>query len=183
MLRVHATLLACVAIAALIGCEAAGAVTYPAGFTEEKLATGLNFPTAVARTPDGRLLIVEKWGVLKVVAPGSTTPVRILNFEARVNGAGDRGALGLAVDANYSTNNYVYLLYSAEVSPLTPDQDGRMVSQLLRIKVSSSNVVSDQTVILGSYTSGPCPAPANTVDCIPSDSNSHSIGSVRAAPD
>ncbi len=38
------------------------------------------------------------------------------------------------------------------------------------------------TTILGSY-SGACPAPSNTVDCIPSEEDSHSIGTVRSAPD
>ena len=39
-----------------------------------------------------------------------------------------------------------------------------------------------RTTILGSH-DGPCPAPSNTVDCIPSEGFSHSIGSVRSAPD
>ncbi|HYI36343.1 MAG TPA: PKD domain-containing protein [Thermoleophilaceae bacterium] len=38
-------------------------------------------------------------------------------------------------------------------------------------------------MLLGSYTSGICPTAANTVDCIPSDYDSHSIGTVRSAPD
>ncbi len=38
-------------------------------------------------------------------------------------------------------------------------------------------------MLLGSYTLGPCPAASNTVDCIPSDGASHSIGTVRSAPD
>ena len=37
--------------------------------------------------------------------------------------------------------------------------------------------------MLGTVARLPCPAPADTVDCIPADGYSHSIGTVRADPD
>ena len=37
--------------------------------------------------------------------------------------------------------------------------------------------------ITAPHNTPPCPAPSNTVDCIPADSDSHSIGTVRSAPD
>jgi PKD repeat protein len=58
-----------------------------------------------------------------------------------------------------------------------------MVSQLLRVVLNPDNTIGDQKVILGSYTGGACPQPSNSLDCIPSDSTSHSIGTVRSAPD
>ena len=65
---------------------------------------------------------------------------------------------------------------------MTADENGQMVSRLQKMTVSPQNEVSGRMTILGSH-DGPCPAPSNTVDCIPSEGFSHSIGTVRSAPD
>jgi glucose/arabinose dehydrogenase len=171
-------------MAALLLCAgSAQAQSYPAGFEEQVLVSGLTQPMAVDWTPDGRTLVLEKPGVLKVAMPGSQAATTVFDFRSRVNENHDRGALGLAVDADFATNRFVYLLYTYDVNPLSPDSGGEMVSQLLRVTLSPTNRVADETVLLGSYTSGKCPTAANNVDCIPSDYDSHSIGTVRSAPD
>ena len=174
---------ATMAVALLLAAPARAATTLPTGFSEQTLVSGLSQPMAVAWTPDGRMLIAEKSGRLKVAAAGASTASTVLDISARVNSNHDRGMLGVAVDSQFATNQFVYLLYTYDVNPLSPDSGGAMVSQLLRLKLSPTNVVSEQTVLLGSYTSGPCPTAANAVDCIPSDYDSHSIGTVRAAAD
>jgi glucose/arabinose dehydrogenase len=162
---------------------AAHAASYLPGFEERTVVGGLTEPTAMAWAPDGRLFVIEKPGRLKVVEPGDTSATTILDISSRVNGLHDRGLLGLAVDSAFDGNGYVYLLYTYDVSQLTADSDAPMVSRLERYTVSPSNVVGSPTVLLGSYAEGACPAPSNTVDCIPSDNLSHSIGTVRSAPD
>lgn len=156
-------------------------------FDEDILVTGLTIPTAVAWTPDGRTLIAEKAGVLKVVPAGASTGTQVLDLQTRVFDNGDRGLLGVAVDPNFATNGYAYLLYTRDLNELMQDASGPAASQLMRIKLNASNQVVEQTVILGTYTeTNPtevCPAPANDIDCIPSESYTHSIGTVRAAPD
>ncbi len=144
---------------------------------------GLTRPTNVAWTPDGRTFVVEKDGLLKVVAPGGSTASLVLDLDTRVNSAHDRGLLGLAVDSQFGQHPYLYLLYTYELNPMTPDSTSPMVSQLLRVGINSASQVTEQTVLMGTYTSGVCPAPANTLDCLPSDGLSHSIGTVRSAPD
>src|SRR4051794_28647258 len=155
----------------------------PPGFEQETLATGLTQPVEVAWVPDGRMLVLEKPGHLKVVPPGSTTAQSVYDFADRVNEYSDRGALGLAVDSDFAHHPYVYIAYTYDVNPMSPDSDGPMVSQVMRLTLAADNTVSNPTVLAGSYTSGPCPAPANDLDCIPSDYLSHSIGTVRSAPD
>jgi len=137
----------------------------------------------MAWAPDGRLFVIEKPGRLKVVAPGGTGATTILDISGRVNEFHDRGLLGLAVDSAFASNGYIYLLYTYDVSPLTADLDAPTVSRLERYTVSPSNGVGSPRVLLGSYTEGACPAPSNGVDCIPADGISHSIGTVRSAPD
>ena len=161
----------------------AGAATYPSGFEERTVAGGLTGPVGVAWTPDGRMLVIEKAGRLKVVTPGSSTATTILDISARVNSYWDRGLLGIAVDSSFLSNRYVYLLYTHDLNPLTPDGSSAAISRLSRFELSPSNAVTGETVLLGAYAGGACPAPSNTVDCIPSEGASHSIGSVRSAPD
>ena len=130
---------------------------------------GLTRPTNVAWAPDGRMFVVEKDGLLKVVAPGGSAASLVLDINTRVNSAHDRGLLGLAVDSQFAQHPYLYLLYTYELNQMTPDSTSPMVSQLLRVRIDSANQVTEQTVLLGTYTSDVCPAPADTLDCIPSE--------------
>ena len=159
------------------------AATYPTGFEERTVVGGLSDPMSMAWAPDGRMFIIEKPGRLKVVPPGGSIATTILDISSRVNHANDRGLLGLAVDSNFASNGYLYLSYTYDVTPLTPDSDGAMVSRVGRFTIGANNSVSPETVVLGTHVSGPCPAPSNAVDCIPSDGLSHSIGTVISAPD
>ncbi len=82
----------------------------------------------------------------------------------------------------FATNRYVYLLYTRELEPLQPDGSGVMASRLSRHVMAANGDLGAGTTILGSY-SGACPAPSDSVDCLPSEEDSHSIGTVRSAPD
>src|SRR5215211_4573744 len=163
----------------------AGATTLPAGFGETTLASGLNAPTAVDWAPDGRMFIAEKRGVVRVRTPGGDL-LTLLDIRDEVNNVSDRGLLGLAVDTDFETNGYLYLLYAYELNPLSPDSTGPMVSRLTRVKVKPDNTLENpgdpETVILGTESDEPCPSPDNTVDCIPADFYWHVIGTVRSDP-
>ena len=175
-----------IAVAALIGAPEAGAVSYPGGFEEQAIATGLSRPTTMAWAPDGRMFVAEKDGVLKVVPPGRTTATVVKDYSTRVNHYSDRGLLGLAIDSAFASNGYLYLLYTYDLNAIgTQDSSSPMVSQLMRVQVDADNQVADEEVILGTDISGPCPTPSSfdAPDCIPADGTSHSIGTVRSAPD
>src|SRR5215213_514934 len=163
--------------------EATAAPTYPASFEERTAIGGLWMPVGVAWTPDGRALITEKPGRLKVAAAGATTATTILDIGNRVNNNSDRGMLGVTVDSGFATNHYIYLLYTYDLNQLSPDSTAPMVSRLERYVLNNDNTLSAPTVILGSYVSGSCPTPSNTLDRIPSEGLSHSIGTVISAPD
>ena len=47
-----------------------GETVLPAGFRQEVVASGLNLPTSFAELPDGRFLIAEKDGLVRVVDEG-----------------------------------------------------------------------------------------------------------------
>lgn len=157
----------------------------PPGFSKVTVATGLWDATGFAYTPDGRVIIIEKRGRVAVAHPGVSQATKTLvDLTGHVAVDGDRGLLGVAVDPQFETNGFVYLLYtyddgSALHAPKT--------SRLVRIEVSPDDTVANpmdpETVLLGSIGMAPCPQPDNAVDCIPSNSDSHSIGTVRAAAD
>ena len=159
--RSLSTLCACAAL--LLGAAVpAGAATLPPGFTEQTMVSGLTRPMDVAWAPDGRMFVIQKDGLLLVVPPGSTRAVRVQDFSPIVNGQNDRGLLGLAVDADFAANRYVYLLFTYDIDPPGPgerESSGGMVSQLLRLRVGPLNQVMEQTAILGTDVDGPCPAP------------------------
>jgi glucose/arabinose dehydrogenase len=102
---------AVLAAAVLTNAPPAHAAMPPPGFTQSVVASGLTMPTAMAFTPDGRLLVAQQTGALRVVKAGAllTTPFVTLP----VNSDGERGLLGVAVDPAFTTNHFVYLYYTA----------------------------------------------------------------------
>jgi glucose/arabinose dehydrogenase len=83
--------------------------TFPQGFSQAKVGT-VYYPTAMAKTPDGRIFICEKGGRVKVFKNGailSTPFVQVSVVEQNEQGLG-----GIAIDPQFSTNGYVYLYYT-----------------------------------------------------------------------
>jgi glucose/arabinose dehydrogenase len=160
----------------------AAAAQYPPGYSERTLADGLSQPTAVAWTPDGRMLVAEKGGTLRVFRPGSPSRTAA-DLRTQVNSFSHRGLVGLAVDSDFESNRFVYLLYTYELKPLTPDGRDPMVSRLGRFVLGDDDQLGAETVLLGTDSSAPCGAPANDHDCLPADDSSHGVGTVRSAPD
>jgi PKD repeat protein len=170
----------------------AAASTLPAGFEDQPLASGFWFPTGEAWAPNGRMYVIQKDGEVFTVAPGSTIHQPLINIATQVNFYGDRGLLGVAVDSDFANPNvdhhYLYLLYTHRRAGMTSQSGEPANSQLLRVRLNAAgDQVLGQQVILGTDSEGlqtdSCPTPSNGLDCMPSDSDTHSIGTVRSAPD
>src|SRR3954468_22369259 len=87
-------------------------LTVPAGFTETRVATGLAQPVQMEFAPDGRLFITEKTGNVRVMtAAGQLLPTPFMHLT--VDAQGERGALGITFDPNFTTNHYLYVYYTA----------------------------------------------------------------------
>jgi len=86
-------------------------------FQNEILATGFNLPTAMKFLPDGRMLVAELAGTIKVVPAPYTqpdpTPFLQLTNVAPIGTEVDYGILDLALDPNFSANHYYYVFYTA----------------------------------------------------------------------
>ena len=93
--------------------EARADATLPAGFQETVVFSGLHYPTAVQFSPDGRVFVAEKSGLIKVFDNLSDqTPTVFADLRTNVYNHWDRGLLGLALHPNFPTTPYVYVLYT-----------------------------------------------------------------------
>ena len=107
--RGTALLLAAVTVAALV--YPAMAATLKPGFTETIIASGLASPTAMAFAPDGRLFVCQQTGQLRVIENNQLLPTPFVSLT--VNSTGERGLLGVAFDPNFTSNQFVYVYYTA----------------------------------------------------------------------
>ncbi len=93
--------------------SSASASTLPSGFVETTVFSGLTNPTVVRFASDGRVFVAEKSGIIKVFDNLSdTTPTVFADLRTNVYNFWDRGLLGLALDPNFPTTPYIYVLYA-----------------------------------------------------------------------
>jgi glucose/arabinose dehydrogenase len=79
--------------------------------TAETVASELEYPWALAFLPDGRILVTERPGRLRIVAPSGRVS-EPLGGVPKVQAAGQGGLLDVAVDPKFSENRLVYLSYA-----------------------------------------------------------------------
>src|SRR5215510_7787559 len=81
------------------------AATLPTGFQEVTVFSGLTNPTNVRFSPDGRVFVAEKSGLIKVFDNlNDTTPTVFADLRTNTHNYWDRGMLGMALDPNFPTN-------------------------------------------------------------------------------
>lgn len=96
---------------------AAGIV--PDGFRDERVAGGadqpaqhrMSAPTAMAFLPDGRILVTEKGGKLKLIKNNIVSAAVVLDLTGVVVTTGDSGLIGVAVDNDFARTGYIYVTY------------------------------------------------------------------------
>lgn len=75
------------------------------------VASGLDHPWAVAFLPDGRMLVTERPGRLRIVGRGGQLGEPIAGVPA-VHADGQGGLLDVALDPRFSDNRHIYLSYA-----------------------------------------------------------------------
>src|SRR5262245_15001518 len=160
----------------------AGAQSLPTNFIEDIVASNLEFPIGFTELPDGRILIAQKSGVVRLIKNGVLQPAPFIDITPRVNDYWDRGLLGIRADPSFATNGFVYLYYVFENDPV--DYSGPKTARLTRVTaVGDTASVSSEVVILGSQSGPSCGGFPAGADCIPADSPSHNGGTIRFASD
>jgi glucose/arabinose dehydrogenase len=84
-------------------------------FQNEILATGFDLPTSIEFLPDGRMLVVELQGKIKVLPPPYTTPDPTPFLQlTNVGSAGvQQGLFDIVLDPDFASNHYYYVFYTA----------------------------------------------------------------------
>ncbi len=79
--------------------------------TVTEVATSLRYPWAIAFLPDGRMLVTEKPGTMRIVTTAGKVSPPVAGVPA-VNFDGQSGLLGLALSPGFATDAHVYWTYS-----------------------------------------------------------------------
>src|SRR5687767_6315826 len=80
-------------------------------FSVDTIATGLENPWGIAFLPDGRILVTELNGDIRIIKDGKLLEEKISNVPAVVaNGQG--GLLDIKLHPDYANNGWIYLTYS-----------------------------------------------------------------------
>ena len=96
-------------------------------FTADVVATAVRAPAQLAWLPDGRLLLAEADGRVRVVRPGEDEE-RLPALDAGFLSSQQLGALGIASHPDFAQNRFVY------VSLLESDRTGDTRLRLLRLR-------------------------------------------------
>lgn len=111
---------------------------------------------------DSRLFVVEKGGLVRMVAGGAVQGTAFLDLSDRVATDGERGLLGMAFDPNYASNGRFYVNY---------------------IDKSSLNTVVARYTVAAPGGNVANPASAQTIVSIPQpDFNNHKAGWIAFRP-
>ena len=106
---------------------------------ESKVVTdALKNPWGMVQLPDGRLLITQKTGTMKIVTPTSAVSDDITGFPA-VNSSGQGGLLDVALDPQFSSNRMIYWTFSEASSEgnLTAVAKGKLSGDEKRVENAS----------------------------------------------
>jgi len=154
-LRAERRIVFAVVAGLLVGCLAlmflradpAPAVT-PANFTDT-LITKIGSPTALAFTPDGRMLVTTAPGTLRVYKDGALLPNPALDISGKVCTNGGRGLVGVAVDPNFATNHYIYLYYTFKKYGVCEQNTPNVpVNRVERYVLSDSNTATPDKILV-----------------------------------
>ena len=80
-------------------------------FDVATVAKGLDTPWGLAFLPDGRMLVTERPGRLRIVSANGTLSPAVAGLPA-VDARGQGGLLGVAVDPGFATNGLIYWSYA-----------------------------------------------------------------------
>ncbi|WP_157610164.1 PQQ-dependent sugar dehydrogenase [Spirillospora albida] len=125
-----ALLLTAALVAVLGPGRTARAAALPANFQMETVFSGLNMPTNVEFSPDGRVFVAEKSGIVKVFDSLSDTSATVYaDLRPQVFNGWDRGLLGMALHPDFPADPRVYVLYTYNGQmgggyPRWPSSDG-----------------------------------------------------------
>jgi glucose/arabinose dehydrogenase len=87
--------------------------TLPSGFSIQQVGASNNL-VSMSFAPDGRILLAEQTGKVKLVKNGIIQPGDLITLDS-IYSQKEKGLLGIAFDPNFVNNGYVYFYYTINV--------------------------------------------------------------------
>jgi len=109
-------------------------------YVSEVVTSALASPWGITALPDGRLLITEKAGTMRIVSSTGTLSNAITGLPS-VNSGGQGGLLGLCVDPQFTSNRMVYWVFSENVS-------GGNITSVAKGRLSNSETTIENPTII-----------------------------------
>lgn len=104
------------------------------------LSSSLSSPWGITGLPDGRLLITQKSGTMRIATNTGTLSSPITGIPA-VNASGQGGLLGVCIDPQFSSNRMIYWVFSENVS-------GGNQTSVAKGKLSASETSIENPVVI-----------------------------------
>jgi glucose/arabinose dehydrogenase len=105
----------------------------------ETVVEGLQHPWGLAFLPDGRILVTERPGRLRIVGTDGRLSAPVAGVPA-VYAQGQGGLLDVAVDPEFATNGMIYLTYAE------PDAEGRAGTAAARARLVGDRLENVQVI-------------------------------------
>ncbi len=99
----------------------------------------LEIPWSLVFLPDGRALVSERPGRIRLIENGKLFPEPYMRIDVKHIGEG--GLMGLAVHPDFPQKPYIYAMYTYET------RDGKIFNRVIRIKDNGKNGVFDKVII------------------------------------
>ena len=119
------------------------AATLADGTMVDQLLSGaLSAPIAVAALSDGRVVVLEQGGRVRLVVAGVVQPTPALALTVCANG--ERGLLGFAPDPAFGANGFVYVYYTRP----SPGAPGGCVNRVSRFTMRGAAIAPTSELVL-----------------------------------
>lgn len=105
----------------------------------ETVAAGLDSPWSLAWLPDGRLLVTERPGRLRIIGPDGLEPEAVRGTP-EVWARGQGGLLAVGVHPDHADNGWIYLGFS------DPGEDGAAMTAIVRGRLRDGAWVDEEKV-------------------------------------
>lgn len=115
------------------------------------LSSSLTAPWGITALPDGRLLITQKGGTMRIATNTGALSSPITGIPT-VNSNGQGGLLGLCIDPQFSTNRMIYWVFSENVG-------GGTQTSVAKGKLSASETSIENAVVI--YRANPSSSAGN----------------------
>ncbi len=100
----------------------------------------LDIPWAIDISEDGRIFFTERDGELRVITNGTLNPVPVHTFVAPFISNGEGGLMGIALDKDFLTNGYIYLMY-------TYGEKGTFYNRVVRMRVEGNTAFQEDILV------------------------------------